>query len=95
MAKFFFGQRIKKSRGECDIGITATVIGYTDGDDGYTLMVRQDRPWKNVMDITMPADAICLTIPDLWEPILDKHEPCESEFRESLDQLLASTEEEA
>ena len=36
-----------------------------------------------------PAGDVVFDYPRRWIPVLDAHEPCESEFKESLDHLLS------
>lgn len=36
-----------------------------------------------------PAGEVVFDYPRRWIPILDAHEPCESDFKESLDKLLS------
>lgn len=86
------GTRVRKVRGIADIGMTGLVID-TDPDCalGYTILVRGDRPmtvkaWGSEESWEGPE---AWGHPDHWVPILDRHEPCESEFKESLDKLLS------
>lgn len=45
--------------------------------------------------IAFPSGWICFDYPHRWIPIVDRHEPAEQEFTESLDKLLGEVSREA
>ena len=88
------GTRVKKVRGDFS-GLTGRVIGYETVDDWGDIRVAMDTPWESRGGFSWGAGeyAVCRSFE--WEPILDLHEPCESEFKESLDKLLSEVSCEA
>lgn len=94
MAKFFVGQRVKKVRGKTGVGAIGTIIKIDpDCIIGLTLLIRFDNPMYVTRVLT--GERIFSLEgwgqPQDWEPILGAHEPCESEFKESLDKLLETS----
>lgn len=104
MAFFRVGMRVKKVRGINDLGAIAIVVGMEKLQQGdispnfgligvlsrglSDLQVLSDRTWLNSMNELRPATSVALTYSDLWEPIIENPQPCESEFKQSLDRLL-------
>jgi hypothetical protein len=101
MAKFFVGQRVRLARPVHpeNLGLTGRIrefieplpsinggkvdccVDWDNGDrDGFTR-------GKNGLIVRTDSGRL--------EPILDRHEPCESEFKESLDKLLSEVSREA
>jgi hypothetical protein len=85
MSRFFVGQRVRKVRGEHNLGLTGTVIGVDDllGHGGWDIWVRVDRPTATV-DITTGQLDGCFEFEAWarscdWEPILDQHQPADDE----------------
>jgi hypothetical protein len=89
------GTRVKKVRGE-NVGRTGVVCagpathGFTLSSSvvGSDMYVRFDSAWTNIYGDQFPAGSVGVARSWLYEPILDRHEPCEAEFKESLDALL-------
>jgi hypothetical protein len=95
MASFYVGQRVRIVKADCDgmeslLGREARVTQidndeWDDGEPYYGLdifpirMDPESGDWYGVN-----ADEI--------EPILDRHQPCDSDFKESLDTLLETLE---
>ena len=79
---------------------TGVVVEIDPYDEfGMTVGVQMDNPglsWTDG-DTLEPhrAGEICFDFPHRWIPILDAHEPCESDFKESLDKLLSEVSREA
>ena len=73
---------------------TGVVVEIDPFDEfGMTVGVRMDNPgisWTDA-DILEPhaAGEVCFDYPHRWIPIVDRHEPAEQEFTESLDKLLS------
>jgi hypothetical protein len=88
MAKFFVGQRVRLVRPvhQENLGLTGRIIDLFPNrhtrprSDG--LEYNCDVSWGRQPSAGHACDTAQL------EPILDRHEPCESEFKESLDALL-------
>lgn len=89
------GTRVRKIAGRFNVGCTGIVCdgpaaggGVLDGrEDMY---VRHDTVWTSTSGRTWPAGTISRTASAIWTPITpDRHEPCEAEFKESLDELLS------
>lgn len=112
MAFFRVGMRVKKVRGEKNIGIVGIVIGtnrITKGDhnpfagrpanlsEGFVsdLQVQVETHWMNHNGDLCPPEKPAFTKAENWEPIINKQEPCDAEFKQSLDQLLARTKQDA
>lgn len=91
------GTRVKKVRGHRNLGVTGIVCqGPTSNGQTFAHSKRgSDMYVKLDCDAVTPGgrilDAGCVGMgkSENWEPILDRHEPCESEFKESLDHLLS------
>lgn len=88
MAKFYVGQRIRKVRGSMALGAAGMFageprFGFGAHFDGHVILdteeVGTSGEAKNYGDI----------ISSQWEPLVPPHEACESEFKESLEELLA------
>jgi hypothetical protein len=93
MARFVSGQKIIKARGEHSIGLRAKVIGYTHGLTADLEVQLEDSAINSICQYFVPGEK-CYTMSELWEPILDQHTPCETEFKESLDRLCEDLETE-
>ena len=93
MAKFFVGQRVrvvKVMNFHCLLGCEARIVSWSeDGWDGS----RWYSGWE--LSINTPDGISFIAEDDDIEPILDRHEPCESKFKESLDKLLSEVSREA
>lgn len=100
MSRFFVGQRVRKVRGLCNVGLTGTVhdLVFVPKGGSYIagkwcsgeadIQIMYDAEWMNASGCRMEAGQVCCAESVYFEPILDLHEPCESEFKESLDKLL-------
>lgn len=87
------GTRVKKVRG-LNMGATGVVCEKNvsflyEYDPEYCMSVRYDGPWVSERGDAWGPEQISATSPAWWEPILDRHTPCESDFKESLDKLLS------
>lgn len=87
MSRFFVGQRVRIVRtygGNRLLGTECRITGWVVGAraidgtnyDGWGLDVKNSNGFW------------CVAKEGDIEPILDQHQPCESEFKESLDKLL-------
>ena len=89
MAKFFVGCRVKLVRPvhQENLGLTGRVIDLFPNRHTYPrndgLEYNCDVSWDRQPSVGHACDTAQL------EPILDRHEPCEAEFKESLDELLS------
>lgn len=75
MARFHVGQRIKKVRGDTNVGTVATVVstnitGYGDS----SLEVKRETPWVNGCGYTWGATETAYTNPANWEPLTDSND---------------------
>lgn len=88
MARFFVGQRVRIVRthsGTRLLGAECRIVAWEQ--HAYSLSTDEYYSgWKlNVLNVRRRA----VIAPESYlEPITDIHEPCESEFKESLDKLL-------
>ncbi|WP_202844752.1 hypothetical protein [Luteimonas saliphila] len=91
MTTFYVGQRVKKVRGEANIGLTGVVVSaWVEHpiDPLATLRVKLDQAGLGTHG-DYAAGEVAATHPDDWEPILDqKHEACDEDFKRSMDELL-------
>jgi hypothetical protein len=95
VSRFFVGQRVRKVRGEHNLGLTGTVIGVDDllGHGGWDIWARADRPTATV-DITTGQLDGCFEFEAWarscdWEPILDQHQPADDAvFLRDLSEIL-------
>jgi hypothetical protein len=77
MGKFRIGQRVKKVRGEHNIGRTGIVIGIEQTiEEGilFDISVQGDYDWVNRFGVTRPASAPSRGVSSQWEPIQDRPE---------------------
>jgi hypothetical protein len=100
------GTRVKKVRGRSNVGVTGVVarasecIGNTceyltrRRGDLYDFYVRYDSSPIGYTGRRVPAGVWAASSRN-WEPILYRHEPCETDFMESLDKLLSEVSREA
>jgi hypothetical protein len=92
MAKFRNGQRIVKVHGHA-IGSTGTAtdreIPVLNRLYGRDLVVILDHCGLSLHGEPVVAGEAVACLESEWEPLLDRHTPCESEFKESLDKLLS------
>ena len=91
MSRLFIGQRVKKVSGKDNVGVTVTIIKLDpDCILGFTLLILSDSPMHVTRALTgyRSLSSEGWGRPENWEPIIDRHQPCESEFKESLNKLL-------
>lgn len=87
MSKFFIGQRVKKARGEFNIGREAIVVAlgcFTHDSDGIKLnavadmAVRGSTPWQNTAGRSLAANETTYTLQAYYEPVVpDGMQPAE------------------
>lgn len=87
MTAFRVGQRVKYV-GECDPGNTGVITQIDPLDSDFPVEVQWDYAGPCEDGELNRAGECAWTHYDLIEPILDQHQPCESEFKETLDKLL-------
>lgn len=100
MSKFFVGQRVKKVRGEDDVGLTGVIVDLDPGCVlGHTLLIRGDRPMRVRGGLFREDRGTMLEAwgrPEHWEPIINLGlEACDEDFKLSLDELLERQREAA
>lgn len=83
MSRFFVGQRVRKARGNQNIGMTGIVeaVGYFPAgfttDSGSVLSkaadiaVRYPTKWENTNGYTLPAARPAYSLAELFEPLTD------------------------
>lgn len=93
MAKFFVGQMVRivyLGTSKRLIGREARITKWRD--DGHN-RYGDYCGWQ--LDVKNDFGRWVVAMEDWIEPILDRHEPCESEFKQSLDKLLSEVRHEA
>jgi len=88
MSKFYVGQKIKKVRGNCNIGLEATVLAVGLNGNFYDMEVRVE----NCLGF-IDAGHVGLDDSSLWEPILDADDGITDEVRKELDRILSHERE--
>jgi hypothetical protein len=88
MRKFFVGQRVKTV-----FAVHPSFIPFVGRE---SVIVAESPVWPGcwILDFDVPGTITSSWHPDSLEPIIDRHTPCESEFKESLDKLLERVTEE-
>lgn len=87
MTVFRVGMRVKYV-GECDPGNTGVITEIDILDSDVPVEVQWDYAGPCDVGGFNGAGERAWTDFHLIEPILDQHQPCESEFKESLDRML-------
>lgn len=71
MSRFYIGQQIKKTRGENNLGATATVSGFDhDYADSLVMQVVAHEPWTSRDGVVHAAGTEGWTDPANWEPLV-------------------------
>ncbi|QQP96521.1 hypothetical protein [Lysobacter enzymogenes] len=95
MAKFFVGQRIKKTRGVAGIGVTGRLISFNASED-YDATAELDSGVTNQSGEPIPPGHEVWIHLEQWEPIIPEGaQPGECSFQELMDHLRSTTPESA
>lgn len=100
MAALNVGQRVKKVRGEHNLGNTGVVssvpLAPANADIGCDITVKMDNAGISCEGVRFPAGEVCACFSDQWEPILPEgHKAGDFSYEELLEHLETLSHENA